>query len=853
MILENRKIGLQKKIAVIYILCFIIMVCIGYAILEWTMMNSIKEIEEISVNENLSRVQSSIKENISYLEIIATDWGGWDDTYFFTQNNNVEYIESNYQDESFINLGVHLIAIADDNGKVLYARQWDSQEEKTKEISPQLYNLIEKTGVLNNKDANKDFSGIIEADEGAMLIGTHPVLTSLNNGPAKGNIIFGKYLNQSLIDNIAESLKLDISIQEADPNIYTLDYVLQMIKNGNPTEIVRLNEEKLRGSMLVTDIFGASKYKVTIEMPRNMYQSAKIGITVMMLTIITIFFAIFLILLYVLDSTILSRILKLHKDVKQISNDKILSNRVRVDGDNDEIFELSKEINNMIYVIEDLNDKVQKNNETLEIQVKDRTKELMMANIQLEAEIEVNRKIQEEILNLAYHDFLTDLPNRMYFMDELNKSIVDAQRGNVEIAIFFIDLDSFKIINDTMGHDQGDVLLKEVGERISGLLEDNDTVCRIGGDEFIVTSHYKRGSRDVESIAQKIVDCFVEPFILKTQEFYVTGSVGVAIFPEDGEDVKSLLKNADIAMYQAKEMGKNRFALCTTKMKEDVKDTMEITNSLYNAIEREEMTIYYQPQVNGLNGNIIGVEALIRWNHPEKGFLSPAKFIPIAEKTRQIIPIGEWVLRSACKQCRDWIDMGISPVRMAVNLSIHQINSPEIVMQIKKSLEEFRLNPALLEIEITESVAMDINDTVNKTLRKIKELGVSISIDDFGTEYSSLSRIKDLPIDRIKIDMCFIRGINKSEKDEAITKAIIHLAKSLNLNIIAEGVETAEQLEFLNRYKCDEIQGYYFYKPMKTEELKKLLVLNNINNKDKEGIDNYDADRKIPELQEDYI
>jgi len=853
MILEKKRIGLQRKIAIIYIFCFIVMVGIGYGILEWTMMNSIKEFEEISVNENLSRVQNSIKENISYLEIIAADWGGWDDTYFFTQNNNRDYIESNYQDESFINLGVHFIAIADENGKILYAKEWNSKEEITEEISTQLYNEVEKTGVLNNKDVNKNFSGIIEGKEGPMLIGTHPVLTSLNKGPAKGNIIFGKYLNQELIDQISESLKLDISIQKADTNIYTLDYILQMIKKGDPTEIVRLNEQKIQGSMLVADAFGVSKYKATIEMPRSMYQSAKAGIVMMMLTIITIFFAIFLVLLYVIDATILSRLLKLHKDVKQISSEKVLSNRVSLEGDNDEIFELSKEINNMIYVIEDLNDKVQKNNDTLELQVKDRTKELMMANIQLEAEIEVNRKIQEEILNLAYHDFLTDLPNRMYFMDELNKSIVDAQRGNIEIAVLFIDLDSFKIINDTMGHDQGDILLREVGERLSVVIEESDSVCRIGGDEFIVTAHYKRGLRKVESIAQKIVDCFTKPFVLKDQEFYVTGSVGVAIFPEDGEDVKSLLKNADIAMYQAKDKGKNQFALCTPLIKEAVKDTMEITNSLYNAIDREEMILHYQPQVNGLTGEIIGVEALIRWNHPEKGFLSPAKFIPIAEKTRQILPIGEWVLRSACKQCREWIDMGIPPIRMAVNLSIHQINSPDIVNQIKKCLEEFDLDAALLEIEITESIAMDINDTVNKTLQKIKKLGVSISIDDFGTEYSSLSRIKDLPIDRIKIDMCFIRGINISEKDEAITKAIIHLAKSLKLNIIAEGVETIEQLDFLNKYRCDEIQGYYFYKPMKAEEIEQLLLIHNNYLKDKEGIQNHDAKRSIQQLQGDYI
>lgn len=448
----------------------------------------------------------------------------------------------------------------------------------------------------------------------------------------------------------------------------------------------------------------------------------------------------------------------------------------------------------------------------------------ILGNLLADALIKI--KAEKEIEYMAYYDHLTGLPNRNLFTDRLNQAIYLAKRNNKFIAVMLLDLDSFKTINDIMGHSSGDKVIKETGQGLVKRLRKIDTVARFGGDEYLIMINNIADPNDIPKIAKNIMGLFDKPFILNDQEFYITCSAGVAVHPVDGDDAVALIKNADIAMYKAKSRGKNQFIMCTEDMKNEVKRNITISNHLYRALERDELMLHYQPQIRLHTNKIIGLEALLRWNHPEMGMIPPNVFIPLAEKNGLINSIGEWVLKSACKQNKKWQDMGLPKLRMAVNLSIIQFNNPHMVSSIDRILKETGLSPEYLELEITESIAIkETTDTVS-ILNNLKELGVTISIDDFGTEYSSLNRLKMLPIDRIKIDMQFVQGIESSEKDQAITKIIINLAKSLGLEVLAEGVETKPQLEFLNQKMCDDVQGYYFYKPMPSENIADLLKNN---------------------------
>ncbi len=442
----------------------------------------------------------------------------------------------------------------------------------------------------------------------------------------------------------------------------------------------------------------------------------------------------------------------------------------------------------------------------------------MYLNILQENLVQINT-----IEQLAYYDHLTGLANRLLFADQLDQAILQAKISDKILAVLFLDLDAFKIINDTMGHALGDQLLIDLSKRLLDVLNTTGTVSRFGGDEFIIFVNNLTNSDDVSRIAEKILDVFNKPFLLNDYESFITASIGIALYPIDGENKELLIKNADLAMYKAKAKGRNQYEICTPLMKTIMAENVEIFNSLHRALERNELLLYYQPQVSQQSGQIIGVEALLRWNHPELGLVTPDKFIPIAERTGLITSIGDWVLRNACKQNKLWQDAGLPCIRMALNLSIHQFHNPQIVNQVSAILKETGLHPDYLELEITETIAMQETDHIIDVLKSFQKMGITISIDDFGTEYSSLNYLKHLPVDRIKIAIPFVQGIGVSDKDEAITIAIIHLAKNLGLDVIAEGVENKQQLNFLTHHLCHQIQGFYYYKPKPAHEIEALL------------------------------
>ncbi|CAG0932232.1 putative signaling protein [Rhodocyclaceae bacterium] len=429
-------------------------------------------------------------------------------------------------------------------------------------------------------------------------------------------------------------------------------------------------------------------------------------------------------------------------------------------------------------------------------------------------DITERKQTEEQLYRLAHHDTLTGLPNRILFLDRLQQAKALANRYRHQVAVLFLDLDRFKIINDTLGHPVGDRLLQQVSHRIVGCVREVDTVARIGGDEFTIVLVNIDTSEDVRRMGQKILKTLSAPFIIDTYELFVTASIGVSLFPADGESLDHLVKKADIAMYHAKGEGRNNVQFYSPQMDENADKRLLLETSLRKALDNREFRVYYQPKVDIVSRTITAMEALIRWEHPLLGLVSPGEFIPLAEETGLIIPIGEWVLRTACQQNREWIQQGLPPMRVAVNLSGYQFQQKTLLETIRGILDETGLTADFLELEITESVIMQNPDFAVSVLNQLRDLGVHISIDDFGTGYSSLAHLKRFSVNTLKIDKSFVRDVEIDSADAAIATAIIAMGNSLNLKVIAEGVETEGQLSFLSDNKCDEVQGFLFSTPM---------------------------------------
>lgn len=442
------------------------------------------------------------------------------------------------------------------------------------------------------------------------------------------------------------------------------------------------------------------------------------------------------------------------------------------------------------------------------------------------------KRTEERIYHMAFYDSLTDLPNRVLFLDHLRLAIANAERYNYKSAVLFLDIDNFKRINDTFGHFMGDKLLKEIALRLSSIMRKCDSVtrnvpdlfARLGGDEFTVLLNVINEAEDAAKVAGRIIESISRPFKVDDYEMFITSSIGIAVFPEDGNDIDSLIKNADAAMYNAKERGKNNYQYYKQYMNAAAFERLTLENDLRKALERNEFLLHYQPQISVESGAITGLEALIRWKQPEGGIIPPSEFIPIAEDTGLIIPISEWILKTVCGQTKAWQAANYQMIPIAVNLSSQQFQQKDFIETLTRIIHDAAVAPGNLILEITESTILQNTKTSFAALSKLTEMGMQLAIDDFGTGYSSLSYLKKFPIHAIKIDRSFIREIGTDPDDEAITMAIISMAHSLRLNVIAEGVETEEQLTFLCKQGCNEIQGYLFSPPLPAEELANLLL-----------------------------
>jgi len=440
---------------------------------------------------------------------------------------------------------------------------------------------------------------------------------------------------------------------------------------------------------------------------------------------------------------------------------------------------------------------------------------------------DISERMRNEarIVHMAHHDTLTGLPNRSLIADRLQQAVLQAEREGQSVLVAFIDLDSFKLVNDTLGHNAGDELLKVVAGRMVDCVRRNDTVGRFGGDEFVlILPHVDECPSALVPLLEKILTAVVEPIVLEGQKMQVSCSIGASVYPRDGRDADTLMMHADMAMYRAKESGKNNCQFYTREMNATLEEKLLLMDGLRKALDEQQLRLVYQPKVDLNDGHIFGVEALLRWQHPERGNISPDQFIPMAEECGMILPIGEWVLREACRQAREWQDEGLEPISISVNVSPRQFEDVRLVARVANALSASGLAAQWLELEVTESLIMrDVPQSVAK-MRELEEMGVSLSIDDFGTGYSSLSALKSFPIARLKIDKSFVRDLGTSEDDQAIARAIISLSHQLHKRVIAEGVETEQQRRFLQQNGCDEAQGYLYGKPVAPQEIAALLA-----------------------------
>jgi diguanylate cyclase (GGDEF)-like protein/PAS domain S-box-containing protein len=483
-------------------------------------------------------------------------------------------------------------------------------------------------------------------------------------------------------------------------------------------------------------------------------------------------------------------------------------------------FDLARATGRSVWLVDDITvrreaaEAVSRARDELEVRVLERTAELAGANAQLQGEIVERRQAEARVHHMAYHDTLTGLPNRALLADRLDRAMLSAQRSERRLAVMFLDLDRFKTINDSLGHLTGDQLLKEVASRLCRAVRASDTVARLGGDEFVVLVPGIRSIEEASRVAEKIIEALAVPFPLEGRMLHITPSIGICVYPDDGEDVETLMRHADGAMYHAKASGRNNYQFFTPKMNVSAAQRFELENSLRGALALSQFELHFQPIMDIATRSVHAMEVLLRWRRPGQGLVMPDSFIPLIEENGMIVPIGEWVMRSACEQSMEWLRQGLQPVPLAVNLSPRQFMHRGLVESIRRILDETGIDPAMIEFEITETALMQHGEHTMEILGQINAMGIRLSIDDFGTGYSSLAYLKRFPVRKIKIDRAFIKELEESAEDRAIVAAIIALSDSLQMPVVAEGVETEGQFALLQRQGCRYAQGYLFSQPV---------------------------------------
>lgn len=808
---------LRNKVLIAISLAWLIFLGLTYTGSKVFLLQSFLKLEQDRANGDLGRVDQALDQINYSLYTFTSDWSHWTDLYEFMQGKKPEFIPNNINMTAFVNSHINLFSYWKLDGKLVIGSGIDTDKQKIIAFPKGLEKYIYPgSKLLDRNKVDNDLRGYILVSSGIMLVASSAVTDGDMVLPPLGASIFGRNLDQALVDKIAETTKINLKLflpDQIEKSTTLKSHFKTIIENDTGHFSVPISSKLLNGYTLIKDIDNKPIGMFQMTTPRLIYATGVSAINYYLMTFLVLGILFSILMLWLLRVLIIKRLERLDNEVAMIGKNNAIDKRVAVTG-SDELSSVSTEINSMLDII-------QASHDQLESRVRERTHELQKTNIQLQQEITERKSVERELVihkehlvRLAHYDNLTSLPNRVFFNEILNKAINHAKRNNKALAVLFVDLDRFKNINDALGHTTGDLVLKEMGTRFSSILRAGDIVARLGGDEFIILLNDIGHSKFAAPIAEKILKACEQPMKIETHEFFLTASIGISVYPDDGKSLEDLQKNADMAMYKAKRSGGDTYQYYSAEMDTAATEHIKLEVSLRKAIQNKEFVLYYQPQLDLRDGKIKRVEALIRWEHPEHGLISPAKFIPLAEETGLIMPIGEWALHEACQAAKRWQTQGFEPVGVAVNISPKQFRHQDVAQIVTDALKESMLDAKYLEVEITETAVMDDVEGAISKLKAIHTMGVHISVDDFGTGYTSINYLRQFPVNVLKIDQTFIKGIPHDPNDIAITSAVIALGHNLGLEIIAEGVETAEQMQYLAEHNCDSIQGYFLSRPL---------------------------------------
>jgi diguanylate cyclase (GGDEF)-like protein len=755
-------VSIRTKIISLLALLFAILIVLEVAVQKQILMPSFADLEREEAQTSMKRVGYALDTALENLELGAAEWGDWEEAYKFVRSPNLPFVEK-YFPLALKELKVDALLIVDLNGDYVLSKARSVNTGEPLDLDLVAGKALPKDFPWReNLAQGKPAKGLLRTNNGVMMIAAAPVLNGSGSGRHLGMVILGRLLTPTQVQMIGAQAQASLTMLSDPPSTGGV----QITETDTLTQVVRP----------FVDIYGRPLMSFRIDTPRRITARGQGVVTYASLYLIGAAVAVLLLLVVVLNRIVLKPLTRVTRHAVAVGKGAGSTGRLIIPG-RDEIASLAQEFNRMV----------------------------------------------ERVEYMAYHDGLTGLPNRTMFSKLLDRSISEAHRSGKRLAVAFLDLDRFKQINDTLGHEAGDQLLQQVASRLKGCVRDSDTVARLGGDEFVVLLAEMADEKYAAIVAQKILAAAARPFTLMGQEFRVTASIGISTYPQDGLDEQTLTKNADIAMYQAKAEGKNNFQFYSEKLNANSLERLTLESSLRHAIERHEFRLHYQAKRDIASGKITGMEALLRWEHPDLGTVAPMQFIPVAEETGLIIPIGKWVLKTVCLQSIDWQKQGLPALSIAVNLTARQFRDEELLSDVASILTETGIDPRLLEIELKESLLIhDVENTL-RILTGLKGLGVRIAVDDFGAGYSSLTLLHQYPLDTIKIDRSFVRDIAGTPEDTRLADAIIAMGNSLSLTVVAQGVETREQAEHLRLHACGELQGFYFKRPLPVDEFTQLL------------------------------
>lgn len=760
---------LRSKVSILVLLLWVVALA-AISLSSLYIRASYLRIEQEQATNNGLRVVSALDETVRAVQTVTTDWSVWDESYRFIKDHNKQFIAVNLVPGSFTAANVDVMLFFDVTGKLVQAASLNAQTGMMTGTSTALLRYMQGSPFIQVPKVDSAIRGIVSLPSGLLLAASHAIVTSNKTGPVRGALVMGRFLTQENIDNIRRITKVNVSfvmLNEVEHNANLKAIYNRLLETDSVMQAV-----DNRTMMLYRLLFDIEKKPVAllkITMPRTIYL-AGIG-TIRYYNMIFIAYSI-------LFSALLWSLLHvlIVKRIEQFSTQ----------------FHVSPE------------------NEAMLIKVMNQsTDEIALAS---------------SLYHQAMHDPLTGLANRNLLYEIFNRATSDKHSEEYKIAVLFFDIDHFKRVNDTLGHGVGDSLLICMAKRLQVGLRKGDVAARLGGDEFVVLLTNVHQSQ-LKAVVERVYQQLADPVNIQGHELLLLSSLGISVYPDDGESIDGLIKKADTALYYAKEKGRHRYQFYSHELQKILRDAHKQEVALQRALDKHEFLVYYQPIFDLKTGQILSLEALLRWRHPEKGVISAGDIIPVAEKTGLIEEIGGWVLQTVCAQLAAWVKKGVPIVPVAVNISSMQAKRISISKQISDILRQTNISPHYLELELTETGFIEITPIILKELYLLKEMGVQLSVDDFGTGYSGLRYLKSLPVNKIKIDQSFIKDIMTNADDRAITLAIIDIAHQLKLVVIAEGVETLEQLNFLREHQVDAVQGYFLSSPLDAEHCEKMLFI----------------------------